>query len=185
MVLSGHMDNFSSVSELVNAISENTLKEEVGMLRRKIQRKDIPSFMMGYCASDTPTFERVVEYIQEQVAPQAQQPLEITLEPKLTNLKDYFLLHKEELQSATGDIFLVKARNFESLRVLELYKHAFRAAHDYDQDVCEDAKSKFKGLNKKVLVITHIDPSKGKELYERAVRSAVTSQFKSFLYEFR
>lgn len=180
------MSNERQISELVNAISERTLEQEVIILKKRIQRTYTPSFIMGYCATDISTFEQVVRYTQEQVTQYAQQPLEVTLNPNLRNLRDYFLLRKEEMQSTARDIILVKARGFERLSALNAQSGIrYRVAHDYDQGLCEDEKNTFIGLDKKVLVITHIDPSSGEEAYEVAVRSACQSQFKSFLYEFK
>ena len=85
------MSNSESISELVNAISQETLGQEVIMLKRRIQRSEIPFFIMGYCAADSSTFEQVARYIQEQLTPQAtQQPMEITLEPNQRNLEIIF-----------------------------------------------------------------------------------------------
>ena len=90
------------------------------------------------------------------------------------------------MQSSAGVIVLAKVRGFERLSALDSQLGiSFRVAHDYDQDVCEGQKDTFAGLTKKVLVITQIDPSSGRNSYKAAVRSACQSQFKSFLYEFR
>jgi len=180
------MGSNSPISKLVNAIHDETLELEVDMLKRRIQHTDTPSFFMGYCAAETSLFERVVKYMQDQVAPKVKQPMEIALEPDLRNLRGYFLQHIGELQAEVGDVVLVKVSGFEGLSSLNPgYGIAHRVAHDYDQDVCQNQDHTFKGLDKKVLVITYIDPSKGREAYELAVGSACNSQFKSFIYEFR
>ncbi|MBI4144228.1 hypothetical protein HY486_03190 [Candidatus Woesearchaeota archaeon] len=180
------MRDHQSVAKLVNALSGRTLEQEVSMLNTNIQTARPPSFIMGYCAADASTFEQVFRYIQEKVAPQAQHPMEVVLEPDLRNLREYFLQHKEEMQSATGGMVLVKVKGFERLSALATQSGiSYRVAHDYDQDVCEDSKVTFAGLAKKVLVITHIDLSSGKDAYDAAVQSACQSKFKSFRYEFK
>ncbi|MDP3026920.1 MAG: hypothetical protein Q8N63_04375 [Nanoarchaeota archaeon] len=172
------------ISGLVNAISRDTLENEAILLKRRIELSNAPAFIMGYCASDSETFEEVVRYLQEQVAVQ-HQPLEVTLEPNQRNLISYFLEHTRELQSLYGEVALVKSRRFERLSGFSHQsKSASRVAHDYDQDVCQNQKSLFPNLLKKILVVTQIDPSAGRESYDMAVKSACQSRFKSFLYEF-
>ena len=180
-----YMSSDGTIAEIVNSIGELTLEQEVTFLKKIMQRSATPSFIMGYCAAKTSTFERVARYIQEQVGSQSQ-PIELTLEPMHGNLIFDFLHHKGEMQSSAGDVVFVKVSGFEKLSALNPESGiADRIAHDYDQDVCEGKKGRFDDIHKKIIVITHINPSGGEEAYEAAVRSACGSQFRSFLYEFK
>jgi hypothetical protein len=87
------------------------------------------------------------------------------------------------LQTIPGEVAFVKVRGFDALRDLDSSMMIHRLAHDYDQNVCEGQKERFRGLTKKVLAVTHIDSSS--KNYDSAVVSASQSHFKSFLYEFR
>ena len=169
-------------SQLVEQISQETLKTNLTYLRRIVQRSHTPSFIMGYCAAKPDTFNKVFNYLQDTFA--IKNPLEVILNPNQRNLREYFLKHLEDLKSFKGGLGLVKALGFERLSALN-YGISYRIGHDYDQDVCENQKKTFKGLDKKIIVVTQINPSTvGEEDYNRAVVSASQSQFKSFLYEF-
>jgi hypothetical protein len=180
------MEDEKSTAELVNAMTNESLAHEMLHLERRVQRT--PNlFVMGYCASDPQTFERVSEYLQGRVAPQLQAPLEVNLVPRFQrNLRPYVREHIGDIQASGGGIAVIKARGFESLKFLNPeYCISERLAHDYDQDVIQ-SQEQFEaiGLTNKTLIITHIDSTKDKNAYELAVRSACNSQFKSFLYEF-
>ena len=76
---------------------------------------------------------------------------------------------------------------FERMKRLDDPTLKTRVGHDYDQDLIEPtAMGRFyNGVRKKIIVVTHIDSSVETGVYERAFRSAIGSQFNSFVYEIK
>ncbi len=148
---------------------------------------DEPIFIMGYCASNDRNFEKFTEYLREYIGIDKKSVREVELSLNTYDLTGYFLEHKDELKNLLGDIIMIKARGFERQKGLQP-GYGGRRAHDYDQDVVEGfhhrkVREGIKGLNKKIVVVSHIGYSQGKELYEAGVKSALQSQFKEFFFE--
>jgi hypothetical protein len=190
------MENYDGFGNLEGKVHEGTISERVRHLKLHIDlddggmnpSPDAPIFTMGYCASNNRNFERFSEYVREYIGIDKKSVREVELDPRTRSLIDYFIEHKDELKNLPGEIIMVKARGFEKQYGLELRDEG-RRAHDYDQDVVEGfhltdrLKKSIKGLDKKIVVVTHIGYSKGKEFYEAGVKSALQSQFKKFFFE--
>ncbi len=168
----------NKISDIKEDFTRNTLSELVSRLELIIQLEKAPAFIMGYCATTNEIYNAVVAYLKEELDLASE--LSVELSRDLCSLKDYFKEHISELNNLSGDVVLVTARGFERLRDLEF---ATRVAHDYDQEIIERREEKFKGLAKKVVVVTHIGYSEGQERYTQAVISASASQFCHFLWK--
>lgn len=74
------------------------------------------------------------------------------------------------IQSSLKPLVIFGARNFENSPVYN--------AHVYAQGICENfARDKYlPGLTKKVIILTHVDDSKGDEEFRSRVRRSLGSQ---------
>lgn len=176
------MINDELIPQLVN-YNKKTLEQEVNLLKIDIKLANNPPIILGYCATENSIYEQVVTYLQKQTNSKTK-PLEINLKPDTRNLREYLLKNIKMINSLDSEIVLIKAKGFEKLSGLQTDIN-YRFAHDYDQEIIEDTTNKFRELNHKIVVITQIDPSAGKDIYETAIKSALLSQFKFFLYEFK
>ncbi len=145
---------------------------------------------MGYLACRDKTFGEACDYIGDELDISKDNVKEVKLRREMSNLGDYFLESIPEFNACAGETVIVKTEGFEKLERLQVDWSTFmidqgRAAHDYDQGVIENQKETYKDLKKKVLVITHIGYSRGKDGFEKAATSAEQSQFRHFVYEFK
>jgi hypothetical protein len=190
------MENYDDFGNLEEKVYGEKISERVRHLKLHVDLDDgdidslpdAPIFTMGYCASNNENFERFTEYVREYIGIDKKSVREVELTPDTPDLADYFIGHKDELKNLPGEIIMVKARGFEKQDRLQL-GYGGRRAHDYDQNVVEgfhftrELIKGIKGLDKKIVVVTHIGYSKGKEFYDAGVKSALQSQFKKFFFE--
>ncbi len=182
------MAKAKNIEDLEERISGKKISEKVEILKRIVNLEKNLSFIMGYCGSDDETFYKIAEYIRTQVGISAKCVLETTIHPASSDLTNYIIKHKDELQNLPGGVIIIKIKGFEKLEGLDSESN-FRIAHDYDQNVIEgfgqhhDLIEQIKGLTKKIIVLTQIGYSEGEKAYDLALTSAISSQFKSFIYE--
>ena len=180
------MNNNKNISKLVNMISNRTLEEEVKRVFDCVELSTKPSLIMGYCASNNETFDNVTDYLLKELSLSKNNYIEIGLTPEMRNLRGYISDNKHILQKNQNEVMMFKVKGFEQLNGFDIKESDYylRVAHDYDQESIEKLNEDFPDLNKKIVIITHIGHSAGQKNYDKAVRSACQSQFKTFLYEF-
>ncbi|MBU3912804.1 MAG: hypothetical protein KKB21_01570 [Nanoarchaeota archaeon] len=175
----------TNIGSLVDKRNGDTLEEHVTVLRRIVERAEMPAFITGYCTAEDEIYLQVTDFIQHQLKIPSQAVREIELQRNMRNLSDYFREHKAELQACPADVLLVRARYFERVLYGVLKGGQGRMAHDFDQDIGENQnKRRHAGLDKKIIVVSQISCSEGKEMYDIALSSACASQFKGFIYRF-
>ncbi len=189
--MDGNSRTGENESDLVDIISGEPLDEELKTLSIRLELEDASSFIFGYCASDEKTYHAVSQRIQKLFSIPPESVLNHEYQHKEFNLNLYLNQNKELISSLPSEIVLINVSGFERDAGFGddmSYSTQIRRAHDYGQDVKEPVKlgeSPLCDLDKKVIVLTHIDPLYGREKYERALKSALSSQFKDFVYEIK
>src|SRR3989344_8461651 len=154
------------IASLENKVGNDVMSYEVRKLSFLLYNASQP-FLMGYCASDDITFDAVADYVKEQLGINSVRSVEF--DPSKLDLCDYFRSNLDLLNGEEGDVILIKVNGFEkhrafaaslfkdNPRALEQEAYSIRVAHDYDQNLIEN--NGWGGLNKKIVVLTHIDNS--------------------------
>ena len=170
--------------DLEERISEAKLSELVERLKRIVSWEQAPAFIIGYCASDDKIFADVSDYVKQQLGIEEADVKYLEFEKEGLNLYGLLKQQKAELQSCKGDVLLVKVNGIERHPRFPYDGDYLHTLHWLGQTVLQGQKQTFEGLTKKVVVIAHIGKSEGNVIYERAIKSALDSQFKHFFYEF-
>ena len=171
-----------------NKITNEPIKEILRKWEKKVEWTNQP-FTRFYVACPDKKLEPFVKYLRATLSIDDKSAIELDVNsqkmdttPELINLKNQF-------QSLVGDRILVVAKKFERLfEDLVRDKNVFsitRFGHDYDQTAKESRKlnEAYKDFDKKIVILTHIGKSMGKEVYEAALGSALQSQFRDGIIE--
>jgi|SRR3989338_10974313 len=167
--------------------------EEVGELisewKRIVERRSSHApFSMFYIASQNEAYERVVQGVARQLGVSADDVVETAVEPGQRDVVRNLMALADEIGFKTGSRVMMIVRGFEKLVVGGHEIDLIRLGHDYDQNVREASDRspwgiRYRGLDKHVIIITVIGGGLGAEVYNRAVVSAVGSQFKDGIIE--
>ena len=145
-------------------------------------------FSMFYIASQSEAYERVVQGVARKLGVSADDVVETTVEPGQGDVVRNLMALADEIGSKTGSLVMMIVRGFEGLVVGRHEIDLIRLGHDYDQNVKEASDRspwgiQYRGLDKHVIIITVIGGGLGAEVYNKAVVSAVGSQFKDGIIE--
>ncbi len=178
------------IGELEEKMKGITLSDSVDLLMRIVSLEQAPAFIMGFCASSDERFSQVMDYIAGRLQIKNDDVMRLDLKslPYITsqNHIDYLKNNISRFNALPGDAALVAIDGFECM---PSFNHRtidnLREAHDFTQDVVQYRKSRFSGLNKKVVVVTHLGHSLGDEIYSFALKSInqTDTRFVSFKYE--
>jgi hypothetical protein len=172
----------TAVSDIDNKISGEKLSDLLKKLKFKIKISPEKTIISGYFASDDQTFEQAVNYLAEELGIKGIEHVQI--DPESSSIADQLIKMKDDLNNYEGDTVLIAADGFETLSVFDSEDEGLaRRGHDYDQNVIQHDPKAFEGLDKKIIILTHIGNSLGEQRYDRAIRSAVQSHFKEFIFE--
>lgn len=173
------------IADLKDNVSGVSFKEAVEKLALMVDVADSRRFFRFYLACPEDKLEPLVDYLREGVGVSRAALLETELldgyRDILPNLRDML----DQISAINESRLLVVSRGFEKI-VEGVDYHIFtRAGHDYDQNIAESShlKEAVQLAGKKIVVATHIGYSRGEESYQRAVKTALMSQFKDGLFE--
>lgn len=177
--------SIKNISRLVD-VHGITLEENLKELSSIVEFTNHPKIFSGYVAADTQTFDAVSRYIKDQISPQQKKSIITNIPNHERGLIAYFINNLEDIQSRVdGNTLVIKARGFEKLEALDpKHEITYRIAHDYDQGISDYSFARII-LNKKIVVVTQIDPASGEHLYNLALDSAIHSQHRTFCYIFK
>ena len=156
-----------SVGSLIEKRSQETLFDIVNKKKRIWLRSPVPYFFSGYIASDTDTFNRVTEYLSHEFEISQNCIYQLSIPQNATNYLDLLMDRKSGFSQATGDILIVKVKDFAKVKKLLSISH--RTAHDFDQDLerfLPNVHEKYGfveenpynwGVNKRIIIASHID----------------------------
>ena len=174
------MRQISDVSSLVNAMTGEPLARDIPRIKRAVQRSFGSSFICGYVAAERETYDEVVDCLIRELGIATGNIHEILPPLPCYGGHYYFLDRKEEYPGSPDDVHLVKALGFETIGALQ-NEEGWRIGHDYDQAFENTGPENWDGP--KIVRVTHLGYSLGKETYEKAMEAATGSQFKHFLWE--
>lgn len=170
------------IGKCINKLTNLDVATSLPNIRRAVERSYRSSFICGYVASHDNLYSLIADYIAKGLGIPQDNIHEIPIHPNLRGLGHRFFLDKlEEYKGDPESVRLVKATGFEKLETLANPNTSYRAAHDFDQSFEQHRFELWDGP--KILIVTHVGFSLGREGYERALKSATTSQFKTFLWE--
>jgi len=174
------MRQISDVSSLVNAMTGEPLARDIPRIKRAVQRSLGSSFICGYVAAEREAYDLVVNLLIRELGILSKNIHEILPPLPCYIGHSYFLERKEEYLGSPDDVHLVKALGFETIEAIQ-NEGRWRIGHDYDQAFEYTGKGYWDGP--KIVRVTHLGYSLGKETYEKAMEAATGSQFKHFLWE--
>lgn len=177
------MEDIKKIGNIKDKVSKRTISDLVHELKTEIIVSDKTKiFFMGYCASNKEMYNKIIHYIMNQININPESVYEIHIPKKYMDVRYELSKLADNFSKNNDRLILVKSRGFEEFIRDFPEPNLYRAGHDYDQNVIEHPFTDIPE-NKKVLIITHIGESCGKEIYEEAVRSALKSEFRTFFYE--
>ena len=186
-------EDFESIGNLIEKRSQEKLSSIINRIKRFWLGSPIPYFFPGYIASDTETFDRVMEYIRQEFEISEDSVYELIIPENAANYLDLFINRKHEFSQNAGSILIIKAKGFAKTKKLIL--NPGRTAHDFDQDLERFLPGVFEAygftgenrykweIEKRIIIASYIDVED--DLYETALNSAGASDFKYFLWEFK
>jgi len=146
-------------------------------------------FSMFWVAGPENKTALAIDLIAEQLDVDRGSAIEFDIDPKEWDVTNRLHKFADKVRSMNSNRLLMIARGFE--RVLadttDTYRLS-RAGHDWDQNVVEDPKNTTWGklymdMNKHLVIVTTIGFSAGAEAYDKTVKSAVRSNFKTGILE--
>lgn len=171
-----------SIENIVEKISNKNLSELIKILKLSVDIVDIDrrnSFIMGYCASTSKIYSQFIDYLQKHMEIPRESTFSFGLPQNSSDILFQLYKVKDKINNIPDDLVLIGVTGFEKMLGVSNKGRRHRAGHDYDQNIKESSLLTF---NKKIMIVTHIDTAA--QNYEESIRSALSSQFKDFLYEF-
>lgn len=169
--------------------------EEVGVLildwKMTVERRSgYTPFSMFYVASQSENGELVVQEAAKILGVSADDVVETRVEPGQGDVVRNLMALADEIGAKKGDRVMLIVRGFVDLVAGRHEIDLIRLGHDYDQNVKEATDRtpwgiRYCNLGKQVIIITVIGGGLGVEIYNKAVVSAVSSQFKDGILEVR
>lgn len=159
--------------------------------RRGIDRsEDSPSpFFMFYLAGPDEARQNALAELMGQLDIKPTDRVEFEIDARRLTMKSELFVFADDVRRLEGNRVMVVAKGFERLFVVEDRPTNYRVGHDWDQQIREEIsvdqelKNKYREIGKQVVIVTTIGFSCGPAAYDRAVRSAVISQFKNGIIE--
>lgn len=146
-------------------------------------------FTMFWLAGPEQKTKEAVKFFAGQLAVAESATINYEVKPHQFNLVNNLLESIQAIHSAGQPRVLVVAKGFENALsdTTDIYRLS-RAGHDWDQALVEGSETlnwgqPFRSMGKHLVVVTTIGFSAGKENYDKAVRSAAGSQFRSGIIE--
>ncbi len=173
--------DYDRIGNYVNKIYNEKLSEQFKVIKTAVGLLDIRKkspFRTGYCFSSKTVFDEVSEYFMQGMDITPEGLLELKLKVKEDIMRGIYRL-KDKTEKNQNPIVVVKCSGFGKLIENSPKDVRFRRGHDYDQDIKEHPLFE---PEKKVIIVSHID--KAEKNYEEALRSALNSQFRDFIFEF-
>lgn len=173
----------------IDAIYKKPVEDIVSEWKFRVDRRQdsgMPFSMFWVAGSDEKTIQ-AIGYITEQLGIDKSAVIEFEIDPNkldVTNNLDQFA---DKVRLVNGNRVLMIARGFEKVLPETTFN---RAGHDWDQVVVESPEKTrwgklYSGISKHIVIITTIGFSAGRERYDKNVRSAVASHFKTGILELK
>jgi|WetSurMetagenome_2_1015567.scaffolds.fasta_scaffold172788_2 hypothetical protein len=169
------------MSKLKDEITELTLEELVSRVKVFLTLEPELCMQTGFCASTRERFEQVADYIAKTMGIPAERVLSYDIQ-KDHNIVDS--LKEVQRDTIIKSPILIKITSF-----ITKGERRMLIPHRYGQTLYQKVRQDMIPENlpnpKKMLALTHIDREADHDMYEEAVRGALNSQFKMFVYEFK
>lgn len=154
------------------------------------RRSGYTPFSMFYIASQSENGELVVQEATKILGVSTDDVVETRVGPGQGDVVKNLMALADEIGAKNGDRVMLIVRGFEDLVAGKHEIDLIRLGHDYDQNVKEATDRtpwgiRYRSLGKQVIIITVIGGGLGAEIYNKAVVSAVSSQFKDGIVEVR
>lgn len=150
-----------------------------------IRQNDGKFFSMFWIAGPDEKTKPAIDYITRQLGIDKNAVIEFEIDSNQWDVTRDLGQSVNKIRSMNGNRVLMIARGFEKVlaNTTDTYR-LNRAGHDWDQDVLEHHEKTgwskpYSEINKHVVIITTIGLSAGQEAYDKAVKSAVGSQFRN------
>lgn len=157
----------------------------------EMQRDFSEPFSMFWVAGPDNKTALAINHIVEQLGIDRESIIDFEISPTESDLTNRLLKFADRVRLIRGNRVMMVARGFEGVlaKTTDPYRLS-RAGHDWDQAVLEDSENTkwgklYRVMNKHVAIVTTIRFSAGLEAYNNAVKSAVSSQFKSGILELK
>lgn len=152
--------------------------------RSVIRLEAVSPFSMFYIAGPDEKQAEAIDYLAKLLSIGENDRLTVQAEPGKDNLQPVLEEATGEIRALEGKRILIIAKGFEGevkdLPELEIYKFG----HHWDQDVLDGRLVQtYRDMKKNLVIITTIAFSCGQEVYDKAIRTAISSQFKSGILE--
>lgn len=180
----------SEVSNWRDAIGQECIKDVFRRWTKVIEWTN-RKFVQFYLACSDEKLDPFVQYMRDRLAIAEENILRFDVDvnkmDNTTKLKEL----KNDIEKKSGDLVLLIADRFEKqIDMLAQAKDIYsitRRGHDYDQNIQErkDLAKSFEGVEKKIIILTHIGKSCGEKIYEDALKSALLSQFRDGIMEIK
>lgn len=180
-----------SVSTWINALYKRQISEDLRRWQIQLEWSD-RNFHCFYLACQDAEYDALASYIRKKLGIEKSCVKKIIVDPKCIDIVRELLELQESIQRLQCKRVLILAHGFEGIikRVMASNGSDYvlsRAGHDYDQNVFEsrELEGAYRGIKKKIVILTHVGYSFGNEVYDVAFRSALGSQFRDGIIEIR
>lgn len=172
-------------------IYSEEIEELISGWKTRVERQSGHTpFSMFYIASQSENLELVVQEAVKILGVSADDVVETRVEPGQGNVVGNLMALADEIGAKKGDRVMLIVRGFEDLFTRRHEVDHIGLGHDYDQAVKKPSDKtplgrRYRSLGKHIVIITVIGNGLGVEIYNKAVVSAMSSQFKDGIVEAR
>jgi len=171
--------------EFINKIGELPVKDTLDRWRHIVEMRKSSQrasrFSMFYVAGDDEDINTVTKTFAQAIGIEPDEIVEVKVNEWSTDLRTN--LNELPDQMLQKEAIFISASGFEEVLKNADWVIKARRGHDWDQNVKESESLSEKLKNNSVVIITKIKKSTGHEVYEKAIRSALISQFKDGIIE--
>lgn len=180
-----------SLGTWVNALYKRVISEDLQRWQMQLDWSD-RRFHCFYLACQDIKYDALAHYIREKLDIKKNYVKRVDIDPKRIDIVYQLLKLQKSIRNMRCKRVLILAYGFEGMikRIMDSNDSDYilsRAGHDYDQNIAESLmlEEAYKGIEKKIIILTHIGYSLGSKIYDAAFRSALGSQFRDGIIEIR
>ena len=178
-----------TVGDWKNEIYHEPISERVTIWKRIVDRKVLP-FPRFYIACSDNKLPVILDYIAKKLDVSKDNIITVAApQTYIHGIREQLSDMKDQIAATSGKRIIVIVNGFEKYfdsRVTPREQLDIgRVGHHYDQAIGENPKLRemYAGVDKQIIVITHIGQSQGEQAYQDATASACGSHFSDGIIE--